>query len=82
MHGFYVAYEYGSGAAWAYVKADTPEEVVAELPEVDVYDTPPDWMTVEDLHRVREHASVDLHESSGIDEILQASRRFAAAVAS
>ena len=82
MDGFYVAYEYGSGAAWAFVKADTPDEVVAELPEVDVYETPPEWMTVEDLHRVREHAFVDLHKASSVDEILQASRRFAAAVAS
>jgi hypothetical protein len=82
LDGFYVAYEYGSGAAWAFVKANTAEEVVAELPEVDVYDTPPDWMTVEDLHQVREHASLDIHETASVDEILQASRRFGAAVAS
>lgn len=82
LDGFYVAYEYGSGAAWAFVKADTAEEVVAELPEVDVYDTPPEWMTIDDLHRVREHASLDIHETASVDEILEASRRFGAAVAS
>ena len=82
MDGFYVAYEYGSGAAWAFVKAETADEVVAELPEVDVYDAPPEWMTVEDLHRVREHASVKIEEASTIDNILQASRRLSLAVAS
>jgi len=81
MDGFYVAYEYGSGAAWAFVKADTAAEVVAELPELDVYDTPPEWMTVEDMHQVREHASLDV-ASSSLDSILDASRRLSLAVAS
>jgi hypothetical protein len=80
MDGFYVAYEYGSGAAWAFVKADTPGDVVAELPELDVYETPPDWMTVEDLHQVREHASVEFGNAS-LDHILDASRRLSLAVA-
>ncbi len=81
MDGFYVAYEYGSGAAWAFVKADTADEVVAEVPELDVYDTPPEWMTVEDLHQVRQHASVEIAATS-LDSILDASRRLSLAVAS
>ncbi len=81
MDGFYVAYEYGSGAAWAFVKADTADEVVAEVPELDVYDTPPEWMTVEDMHQVREHASVDM-AATNLDSILDASRRLSLAVAS
>ena len=75
MDGFYVAYEYGSGAAWAFVKAATADEVVAELPELDVYETPPEWMTIEDLHRVREHAYVELDQHANLDVILDASRR-------
>ncbi len=82
MDGYYVAYEYGTGAAWAFVKADTPDEVVAELPELDVYETPPEWMTVEDLHQVRRHASVDINKSASLDEILLASRRLSLAAAS
>jgi len=82
MDGYYVAYEYGSGAAWAFVKAETPADVVAELPELDVYDTPPEWMTIEDLHQVRQHASVDIAETSSLDHILQASRRLSIAMAS
>lgn len=82
MDGFYVAYEYGSGAAWAFVQADTVADVIAEFPELDVYEIPPDWMTVEDLHQVREHASVTLGRSSNLDHILQASNRFSSALAS
>ena len=81
MDGFYVAYEYGTGAAWAFAIADTPGEVIAELPEVDVYETPPEWMTIEDLHQVREHASVDINNTASIDQILEASRRLSLAVA-
>ena len=81
MDGFYVAYEYGSGAAWAFVKAETADEVVAEVPELDVYDTPPEWMTVEDMHQVREHASVEM-AATNLDSILDASRRLSLAVAS
>ena len=82
MDGFYVAYEYGSGAAWAFVKAQTADEVIAEFPEVDVYDTPPEWMTIDDLHQVRKHASVEMQPSGSVDQILEASNRLSMAAAS
>ena len=81
MDGFYVAYEYGSGAAWAFVKAETADDVVAELPELAVYDTPPEWMTIEDLHQVREHASIEMGTQASLDQVLEASRRLARSVA-
>lgn len=82
MDGFYVAYEYGSGAAWAFVKAATADEVVAEFPELDVYETPPEWMTIDDLHQVREHAFVEIRKNANLDHILDASRRLSLAAAS
>lgn len=82
MDGYYVAYEYGVGAAWAFVKAETPAEVIAEMPELDVYETPPEWMTVDDLHQVRKHASVEIGANANLDHILEASRRLSVAVAS
>lgn len=82
MDGFYVAYEYGSGAAWAFVKAATVDEVIAELPEVDVYETPPEWMTIDDLHQVRKHASVEGMAGTSIDSILAASSRLSMSAAS
>ncbi|MEA2001963.1 MAG: hypothetical protein U9N84_08785 [Actinomycetota bacterium] len=82
MDGFYVAYEYGSGAAWAFVRADTADEVVAEFPELDVYETPPEWMTIDDLHQVRKHAVVEITNGASLDHILDASRRLSLAAAS
>jgi hypothetical protein len=82
MDGFYVAYEYGTGAAWAFVRAETADEVVAELPELEVYETPPEWMTLEDLHQVRKHASVEIKVDATLDHILDASRRLSLAAAS
>jgi len=82
MDGFYVAYEYGSGAAWAFVRAETADEVVAEFPELDVYETPPEWMTIDDLHQVRKHAVVEIANGASLDQILDASRRLSLAAAS
>lgn len=82
MDGFYVAYEYGTGAAWAFVKADSMAEVVAEIPELDVYEAPPEWMTIDDLHQVREHASVEMNTDASLDSILQAASRLSMAAAS
>lgn len=81
MDGFFVAYEYGSGAAWAFVKADTAADVIAELPEVDVYDSPPEWMTVDDLDQAQACA-VELDGDATLDRILDASRELALAMAS
>ncbi len=82
MDGFYVAYEYGNGAAWAFVKAETADDVVAEFPELDVYEAPPEWMTIDDLHQVREHAVVEITKNASLDHILDASRRLSSAAAS
>lgn len=82
MDGFYVAYEYGTGAAWAFVKADSVAEVVAEIPELDVYEAPPEWMTIDDMHQVREHATVDINAETSLDSILLAASRLSVAAAS
>jgi hypothetical protein len=82
MDGFYVAYEYGSGAAWAFVRAETADEVVSQFPELDVYETPPEWMTIDDLHQVRKHAVVEIVNGASLDHILDASRRLSLAAAS
>lgn len=82
MDGFIVAYEYGTGAAWAFVRAETTAEVVSEFPELNVYETPPEWMTIADVHRVRSYAAVEINGDNSLDNILEASRRLSVAVAS
>lgn len=81
MQAHLVAYEYGAGAAWGYVLADTVEEIEDTLPEVDVYVRPPAWMSMEDIHRLREHVTVELADDC-LDQILEGNKRLAMALAS
>ena len=59
-----VAYEYGSGAAWGYVMAPSRDAVTRALPEVEVFDEPPEWMTSDDIEHLRHHTTVDVAEVS------------------
>lgn len=69
-----VAYEYGSGTVWGYVVAKSAEDIVAELPEVEVHESAPNWMTDEDLEVIRRHATVDLLPGC-LDDIFDAKKR-------
>ncbi len=82
MQAHLVAYEYGAGAAWGYVLADTVEEIENLLPEVDVYNLPPLWMSMDDIHRLREHVTVELADGDYLDQILEGNKRLAMALAS
>lgn len=53
METYLVAFEYGSGTVWGYVTAASAEVLEAGLPEVDVHDTPPAWMTVDEVAHMR-----------------------------
>ncbi len=82
MQAHLVAYEYGAGAAWGYVLADSVEDIKYALPEVDVYMRPPAWMSTEDIHRLREHVTVELDGDDCLDQILEGNKRLALALAS
>jgi hypothetical protein len=76
-----VAYEYGSGTAWGYVVAQTAAEIVEVLPEVDVIEQAPSWLTNDDLGAVDAHCTWTLEDSS-LDLILEGKKAIAAALAS
>ncbi|MEN8113781.1 MAG: hypothetical protein ABFS21_05285 [Actinomycetota bacterium] len=56
MTAHLVAYEYGTGRVWGYVNARTEEDIVEKIPEVEIYDAPPDWMTEGQVRTLRERA--------------------------
>lgn len=56
MTAHLVAYEYGTGRVWGFINARTEEDIVATIPEVDVYDDPPEWMTDGQVRSLRERA--------------------------
>jgi hypothetical protein len=51
-----VAFEYGTGRVWGYIRARSTDQIAQVVPEVDVYDCPPPWMRDGDVRRLREHA--------------------------
>jgi hypothetical protein len=52
-----VAYDYGQGAVWAYVLAESRDAIAQGFPELQVVDEPPSWMT--DDHRRRLEARME-----------------------
>jgi hypothetical protein len=76
-----VAYEYGNGTAWGYVVAHSAADIVEALPEVDVIEQAPSWLTTEDLGAVATHCTWALEETS-VDHILQGKKAIATALAS
>lgn len=51
-----VAFEYGTGRVWGYIRARSTAEIIEVVPEVDVYDRPPSWMREGDVRLLRERA--------------------------
>ena len=51
-----VAYEYGTGVVWGCVRARSADDIRTVIPEVDVYGTPPAWMTSDRVRSLRERA--------------------------
>jgi hypothetical protein len=73
-----VAYEYGSGAAWGYIVAESREAIAAQVPEVEIHDAPPVWMTEHDVEVVRQHATVEVGNDA-VDRILEGKKLIASA---
>lgn len=40
---FLIRYRYGKGSLWAFVIADSAEQVDARFRDIEIYDGPPDW---------------------------------------
>ncbi|MGQ0743498.1 MAG: hypothetical protein ACT4OS_04015 [Acidimicrobiales bacterium] len=55
-----VLYDYGAGGVWAFVLAESPEEVEREFPELKVVSPRPSWMTDGEEGRIAAEATYDL----------------------
>jgi hypothetical protein len=64
MNGFLVSYEYGMGALWAIVKAESEAAIRRKFPELQVYTKKPDWMDSDLLDEIKSKDSFELHDSS------------------
>ena len=79
MNGWLVAYEYGSGAAWGYVRASSYEEIHRAAPDVVVHHEAPSWMSTAELTCLREQ-SVDVQDLNA-DRLFEVSMEVGAALA-
>ncbi len=71
MDRFLVSYEHGSGTVWGYVAADVPQEVVAFLPEFDVWEEPPAGMPAAYLADIATLPSIPVDAADAIDVLLK-----------
>lgn len=55
-----VAYDYGQGAVWAVVVADSTAEIERDFPELTVVRDRPAWMTDNELENVEKVHTYDI----------------------
>lgn len=54
---FLVAFHYGQGAVWAYIKAESARQINERLPHFTVFEAPPDCMTELELSDIEARMS-------------------------
>jgi hypothetical protein len=63
---FLTCYDYRQGGVWAMLRADSKEQIQTTYPELTVFDegTKPEWMSSEELERIRATIAIDIGDSS------------------
>jgi hypothetical protein len=82
MDKYLVSYEYGSGTVWGYVSAAGPHEVLDFLPEVDVWENPPAWLSARELAGLAAQPPIDVDDNDVIDALFSNFQGMNAALAS
>jgi hypothetical protein len=82
METYLVSYEYGSGTVWGYVVAASRHEVLAFIPEVDVWEDPPAWLTPRELAGLAEQPAIEVDKGNALDSLFGNFRGMNAALAS
>jgi hypothetical protein len=60
-----VAYDYGQGAVWAYAQAESAGQIIERFPDFKVFETPPEWMTEQEMSDIEARMSFDLDRPNG-----------------
>jgi hypothetical protein len=79
MQTHLVAYEYGTGSVWGFVAASSRQEIIQRMPEVEIHEEPPAWMTAAHIDVLNER-HIELADGEGIDELVHRSHTLAIAV--
>ena len=62
---YLVAYDYGQGAVWVYITAESAKQINDHFPDFRVFETTPAPMTEAELAEVASRMSFDLDQPSG-----------------
>lgn len=62
---YLVAYSYGTGGIWIYLKARSKREIKEKYPELVIVDHKPDWFDKEQEKLTREKMSFDIDKPTG-----------------
>lgn len=62
---FLVVYDYGQGGVWAYVRASSAADVRRRFPELEVVESPPQWMSSAEVERIRRTMTFDAENPRG-----------------
>ena len=60
---FLVVYDYGMGGVWAYVEAESAEQIEERFPELKVFPEPPPWMPEDHRQKLLER-TYDIDEKN------------------
>jgi hypothetical protein len=61
---FLVLYDYRTGGAWAYLLADSEDQIRERFPNLQIVAQRPDWLTEDEDRRLRERMTIDIDDSS------------------
>ncbi|HEX6472807.1 MAG TPA: hypothetical protein VF069_27205 [Streptosporangiaceae bacterium] len=67
---FLVVYDYETGGAWAFLLANSEEEIRESFPELRIITERPAWLTAEEEEKIRERMTIDIDDVG--DEFLSA----------
>ena len=74
-----MAYEYGSGAAWGFVRTGSYDEIRRQAPDLEIHPDAPSWMSTAEFTCLREQ-SFTVDELT-VDALFEVSRVVGAALA-
>ena len=62
---YLVVYDYGQGGVWAYITAESAQQITDRFPELSVVETTPEWMTGEVRKAIEARMSFDIDDPAG-----------------
>lgn len=60
---FLVSYDYGQGAVWAYVLAESKAAIVQRYPDLVTHDGTPSFLSPSDLERIASTMTIDISDA-------------------